>query len=292
MGEFASCPDHFRPGTPRDKSRVTVQGVVMNRILSALCLVPLIGCGEDINKVTGDLPEVIRPDIEVSDTSTETDSNGSSDGGGDTDTTDPSTISPCTGVNTNVTVTTPNPNPSCDPGEIDRGPFGFVTYPWGGRTIGGKAYTCNKCPGGIRDFQGKWRAHGFTSDGEIDYSLGAVAGSDDAELLFIDGNTFYSRIYDLQEDKTVELHGWFFCGQQPEQADEHLFWVVLDATPDGTWGYTAGTIFESDVILSWANDRKLITWFDDLGANTSADIGYCQIGTAAGGQLCNDPFDP
>lgn len=202
-----------------------------------------------------------------------------------------SNVSPCTGVNVAVTVTTPTPNPSCDPRRVEPGPFGYV-YPWGGATLQGKNYTCNKCPGGLRDFQGKWRAHGFTEGGDPDYSLGAEAGPDDAELLFIDGNTFYSRIYDRQTDVTVELRGWFFCGQQPEQPNEHLYWFVLEANPAGTWGYDAGTVFESDVILSWGNDRKLIIWFDELGASTSADIGYCQIGTTAGGQFCNDPFAP
>lgn len=257
-------------------------------------LLAFSACGEDVNQRVGGLPDISWAEIDVGDKETDgadstTGTDSTSDTGPGSDTT-ASSISPCTGVETAVNVTTPTPNPSCDPNEIDRGPFGFVNYPWGGLSAGGKTWTCNKCPGGIRDFQGKWRAHGFTPDGEIDYSLGSDAGPDDAEILFIDGNTFYNRIYDRQEGQTVELRGWFFCGQQPEQANEHLFWVVLDAVPDGTWGYTAGTVFESDVILSWANDRKLITWFDDLGASTSADIGYCQIGTSAGGQFCNDPF--
>lgn len=206
------------------------------------------------------------------------------------DTVTPGT-SALTGVNTNVTVTTPTRNPGCDNSEVDNGSNG-IKYPWGGLTVDGVSFTCNKCPTGLADFQGKWRAHGFKDEeqSDPDYSKGADADNDDAEVLYIDGNTWYSHLHDHQEMKSVETRGWFLCTQQPEQPNERLFWVTLQASPEGALGANAGDINKSDVILSSGSDRKLIFWYDTTAGETNYPIGYCKIGTAAGGQTCNDPF--
>ena len=263
----------------------------MSRLSPLLIALALVACGEDIatTKTPGDTANDTSP-ADVPDTTQPFDTALPDTQPVDTDPNDPN-VSPLTGVNTNVQVTPVTPNPLCDPSQVDLGPHG-ATYPWGGLTVAGKRYTCNRCPTGLRDFQGRWRAHGWDSAGDPDYALGMTAGPDDAETLFVDGNTFYSRIYDRQDDASVEVRGWFFCGQKPEQSDEHLFWVVLEASPPGTFGFSPGTIFETDVILSAFNDNKLITYLDDIGAPTSVDIGYCRIDTTRAGQVCNDPFAP
>lgn len=213
--------------------------------------------------------------------------------GGDTgaDTVTPGT-SALTGVNTNVTVTAPTRNPNCDSTEVDNGNNG-TKYPWGGLTVDGTAYTCNKCPTGLADFQGKWRAHGFQDADETqpDYTKGGDADTGDAEVLYIDGNTWYSHLHDHQEMKSVETRGWFVCTQQPEHPNEHLYWVTLQAVPEGTLGANNGDINESDVILSSGGDKKLIAWYDSTTSEQNVQIGYCKIGTSSGGQTCNDPFE-
>lgn len=213
------------------------------------------------------------------------------DGTADGETTNTPGTSQLTGVNTNVTVTTPERNANCDDSEVDNGSHG-AKYPWGGLTADEETYTCNKCPAGLADFQGMWRAHGFGAD-EVtpDYSKGGDADNDNAEILYIDGNTWYSKFHVHSEGQTVETRGWFVCTQQPEHPNEHLFWVTVQATPEGTLGANSGDINESDVILSSGTDKKLIAWYDDVGGNTSAQIGYCKIGTTSGGQTCNNPFE-
>ncbi len=227
-----------------------------------------------------------------SDDTTKADADAAVTPDGDTaaETVNPGT-SALTGVNTNVQVTTPTRNANCDNGEVDNGNNG-AKYPWGGLNADGKDFTCNRCPTGIVDFQGEWRAHGFAADETTpDYTKGSDAGTGDAEILFIDGNTWYSHFHDQQEGKSVETRGWFLCTQQPEHPNEHIFWVTLQAVPAGNLGANNGDINESDVILSSGTDKKLIAWYDEVGGNTSAQIGYCKIGTSSGGQTCNNPFE-
>jgi hypothetical protein len=205
------------------------------------------------------------------------------------DTTQPG-VSALTGVNTNVTVTTPTPNASCAANEVDTGTHG-AKYPWGGLTAGSTSFTCNKCPGGLQDFQGSFRAHGYAADETTpDYDKGNNAATGDAEVLLIDGNTWYSKFYDKQSDTTQETRGFFMCSQQPEHPNEHLFWVVTEVVDDGGSGLEAGDVLRTDVILSQGADRKLIYWMDDLVGQTYVQIGYCKIGTESGGKTCNDPF--
>ena len=223
-------------------------------------------------------------------------SSGGTDATSDADTTGgDTTVAPgtsaLTGVNTNVTVTAPTRNANCDNTEVDNGNNG-AKYPWGGLTAGTTTYTCNKCPTGLADFQGKWRAHGYKADMTTpDYSKGADAATDDAEIFYVDGNTYYSHFHDQQEGKSVETRGWYVCTQQPEHAHEHIFWVTLEATPAGVLGSNAGDIGESDVILSQGSDKKLITWYDEVDGATSLQMGYCKIGTSSGSQTCNNPFE-
>ena len=226
---------------------------------------------------------------------TDTGTDTATDNGTDTDTgtdtavdTTPGT-SALTGVNTNVSVTAPTRNANCDSTEVDNVPHGAL-YPWGGLDAAGTEFTCNKCPGGLADFQGMWRAHGFAADDTTpDYSQGADASNDDAESLYIDGNTWYSRFHDQQSNTTTETRGWFFCSQQPEHPNEHLFWVTTDVE-DTSGSSKVGDINRSNVILSSGADKKLIEWFDELTGQTYVQIGYCKIGTSSNGQSCNDPY--
>jgi hypothetical protein len=197
-------------------------------------------------------------------------------------------VSPLTGVNTNVTVTTPTRNANCDDSKVDTGNHG-AKYPWGGLTAGGMTFTCNKCPTGLADFQGMYRAHGFADDKTTpDYEKGGSAATGDAELLVIDGNTWYSKVYDKQSNTTQETRGWFFCSQKPEHPNEHLFWVNTEVVQGEA---QVGGVNRSDVILSQGTDRKLIFWFDELAGDTNVQIAYCKVGTTFNGKTCNNPFN-
>ncbi|HRE91530.1 MAG TPA: hypothetical protein PK095_20595 [Myxococcota bacterium] len=240
-------------------------------VMPLLASFPLVACDSDDGEkdTTSDTTDTSQP-------------------GDTTDTTQPG-VSALTGVNTNVTVTPPTPNASCDAAGVDNRTHG-AKYPWGGAQIGNTSYTCNSCPGGIDHFQGSWRAHGFVEndgdDWDIDLSKGANANSDDAELLLIDGNTFYTRFYDSQSDTLEETRGWYFCSQKPENANEHIFWVKEEET-------STGSVNRSNVILSLgaSTDFKLIEWFDTITSTTSVKIGYCRLGAVRNGVTCNNPFE-
>lgn len=250
----------------------------MKRFVS-LIAVPILAfgaCGDDSSDSSG------------GDTTTTGQPDGTTGG---PETTPPGT-SDLTGVSTNVSVTTPTPAAGCDQSEVDNGNNG-AKYPWGGLTAGGTNYTCNKCPTGLADFQGMWRAHGFSDadDTTPDFAKGGDASTGDAEILFIDGNTWMDQFHDQQSGQTVLTRGWFFCSQQPEHPNEHLFWVSTEADPAGTLGANAGDINESDVILSQGANLKLIFWYNDVGGTTGVQIGYCKIGSSSGGQTCNNPYE-
>lgn len=203
------------------------------------------------------------------------------------DTTQPG-VSALTGVNTNVTVTTPTPNASCAADEVDTGDYG-ATYPWGGLTAGGVSYTCNRCPSGLESLQGRWRAHGWAED-EVtpDYTIGSQ--SDEGEVLYIDGNTWYSHW--VKPDGTeFEVRGWFLCSQQPEHPNEHYFWVSLEAVPASALGNDVKAIYRSNVKLDAGVNNVLFEWFNELTGSGLYQTGYCKIGTERGGVECNNPFE-
>ena len=199
-------------------------------------------------------------------------------------------VSELTGVLTEVSVTTPTRNADCDDGAIDTGVYG-AKYPWGGLAVDGLTFTCNKCPGGLPDLQGQFRAHGWDGDwgGTPDYDIGNSPAKGDAEVLFIDGNTWYSKLYFRSENRTEETRGYFFCSQRPEHANEHLFWVITEVVDDGGIGLDAGTVWRTEVISSGA-ERKVISWFADLSGEQNVQTGYCRIGTEFADKACNDPF--
>lgn len=218
---------------------------------------------------------------------TTSDTSDTSQPGDTTDTTQPG-VSALTGVNTNVTVTTPTPNASCNAGAVDTGTHG-AKYPWGGLTAGSSNFTCNKCPGGIDSLQGRWRAHGWQEDKITpDYEIGSQ--SNEGEILYIDGNTWYSHW--VKPDGTeFEVRGWYMCSQQPEHPNEHLFWVSLEAVPSSALGNEVKSIYRSNVKLDAGINNMLFEWFNELTGSGLYQTGYCKIGTERGGVTCNNPFE-
>ncbi len=191
-------------------------------------------------------------------------------------------VSPVTGVDTNVTVTEPERAGGCDDSDVDPADYG-ASYPWGGLTAGGKSFTCNSCPNGLEGFSGVWRAFG-----DEDFSIGSGANDTDIDRLAIDGNTFFG--YTRFDGVESEFRGWFLCSQQPEHPNEHLYWVVLDASGPL---YTAGAVYRTNRILSSGDDQRLLEYFDDLETTSSFLLPYCRIGARdEEGRLCNDPLTP
>ncbi len=194
-------------------------------------------------------------------------------------------VSPVTGVDTNVTVTEPERAGGCDDSEVDSADYG-ASYPWGGLAAGGDSFTCNSCPNGLDGLSGVWRAFGINNSGDEDFSVGGTANGD-VDRLAIDGNTFFG--YTRFDGEESEFRGWFLCSQQPEHPNEHLYWVVLDATGPL---YAEGAVYRTNRILGGGGQR-LFEYFDDLETTSSFQVPYCRIGAVdAQGRLCNDPYAP
>ena len=64
----------------------------------------------------------------------------------------------------------------------------------------------------------------------------------DAEIFYVDGNTWYDMFSDHQTQQTLVTRGWFFCTQKPEHPNEHLFWMTTEADPAGTFGATSDDV--------------------------------------------------
>ncbi|MCC6619713.1 MAG: hypothetical protein IT385_00570 [Deltaproteobacteria bacterium] len=252
--------------------------------LRILAIVPfmLIGCGDD-----GDGGSDTTTTTSTTDTSTDTTPG----------------VSPVTGVNTNLNITNPNPtNSGCDGSTAQTNTTG-AKYPWGGLTVSGTNYTCNGCPFGYGVAQGMYRLHGFADENgdpcnpedagcEADYTT-PDAATDLAEILYFDGNTWYSKYKDVKAaggPQTVESRGYYFCSMKPENPNAHVFWYTTDAEPEGTLGANTGDIKRSDVILGTAANL-LIFWFDGLTGETGNQYKYCRLGEVdTYGNTCANPF--
>ncbi len=228
--------------------------------------VAVAACGDDGGT---DNPDVTSPS-ETTETTQETSTPG---------------VSPLTGVNTAVSgITEPERNAGCDDNKVLSA--SGAKYPWGGATINGTTYTCNGCPNGHPDIQGTFRGFGFEPDEETsDYSKGADASSDDADLLVVDGNTWYSEIFDIQTGTTQIARGWYFCSQKPEHPNEHVFWTTT-AGDEGP-----GSVSRSNVVLAQGNNQILMEWFYELTGQQYTQIAYCRVGSTLGDQVCNNPFE-
>ncbi len=194
-------------------------------------------------------------------------------------------VSQLTGVDTRVNVTPPAAA-DCDQSTFIDGIHG-AQYPWGGATIAGQTYTCNGCPGGHPEVQGMYRVMGFDDDGTANPDL-PDADNDYAELLYIDGNTWYSVIRDARAGTTTETRGWFFCAMKPEHPNAHTFWTTT-AVDQGS--AQVGGVNESDVFLTLGGGAEmLLFWTNEPGTSLGIELGYCRIGSTVGGKLCQSPF--
>lgn len=227
--------------------------------------------------------------------------------GGDTTTGDtnvPAGTSALTGVNTNVTKTDPNPgNVGCGSTPISN--TAGAKYPWGGETVAGRTYTCNVCRGGVPDAQGVWRLHGWSlangnpcptlSDPACNenYSEPKAGDGDFSESIWIDGNTFRIHQKNGSAAPDLVLKGYYFCGSKPEGPQEHVVWKILEATPSGLPGLSAGDFLESDK-LGVSGPGPSTYWYEALNSENTGknDIGtYCSYGSKDPyDNVCADPF--
>ncbi len=194
-------------------------------------------------------------------------------------------VSQLTGVSrAGESCTPPTPNASCN-GPVSAATGAFA-YPYCGLTAGGNSYTCNGCPDGHPALQGRWRGVGFCPDAG-DPDVDHPPPTEFAELLFIDGNTWYSRID--AGGTAYEARGWYFCAEQPEHPNAHLFWVTTEVLADSEGATSVGEVHETDVPLT-TTGQLLLFYFDSVGASTSVGITYCAIGEMVNGELCYDPY--
>ncbi len=228
-------------------------------------------------------------------------SNTTTDTGGDTSTWNPppglgacepgsgtDTKSGLTCVETAVNVTPIEPNPACTQSDSVVTGDGLA-YPWAGATIAGTNFTCNGCPNGLPELQGRFRVHGFKPDSdEVDYSQPDPA-TDYASILFVEGNTFYVATHDARENSTTWSRGYYFCSMKLENGAKHIYWNDLDSSESASVGNWTRT----DTILSQGGGKNLLIKF--FGSTNTADargidFPYCKIGTSTDGQVCSDPF--
>ncbi|MFT7582379.1 MAG: hypothetical protein ACI9MR_004061 [Myxococcota bacterium] len=167
---------------------------------------------------------------------------------------------------------------------------GGFTYPMCPPTIGSTDYTCQKCPSGIAGLQGMYRVFGEDENMEPDYST-PDPDTDYAELLFIDGNSWYSVIKDARNGSTAETRGYYMCvdaGQRGEQ----IFFITTDVSQAGAGGAKVGDVTETDLI---ASGTDVINLFYYTEAGTAVDTGiflfYCRIGSMTGGQTCTNTVE-
>ncbi len=198
------------------------------------------------------------------------------------------TKSGITGVETNVQVTAPTPNEACFIGDSVISSSG-PAYPFGGATIAGTTFTCNGCPNGVPEMQGRYRVHGFAENSDsVDYSIPDPSVGR-ADVLFVDGNTFYYGTHNPVTQQSFQSKGYFFCSMKAENSGKHLYWNDLEASDPqaiGNWTRT-------DVVLSQSGGKNILLWYFDSPSTSdsgSVDVPYCRIGSTTDGQVCTDPF--
>ncbi len=169
----------------------------------------------------------------------------------------------------------------------DDGSYG-CKRPWGGLTVAGKTYTCNRCLGGDPNAQGAWRAIDFATE---DPTVPLPGGR--AELLIIDGNTWHLRARGKGNGATVEVHvdGWYACSDGAELNSQRLIFSTTAADPNDGLGWFAPDIFTGSFLTKGKN---LMSWGIYGGFETDwiGDIIYCRVGSTVGGKPCTDPFLP
>jgi len=200
------------------------------------------------------------------------------------------TRSALTCVETDVGVTPVTPNPQCAEADSEFPNPGGLTYPFGGLTVGGTSYTCNGCPNGHPDIQGRWRFHmmGRQENPDlVDYTLPDPV-TDYAQVLFVDGNTFYWGVRDVQEQRTAQHRGYYFCSMRTENSAKHIYWVFTDSDESDS----VSRILRTDTILSGGSNNFLFSIFDSpTGGSEFQNFYYCRFGSSKDGHTCGDPMD-
>lgn len=200
-----------------------------------------------------------------------------------------SDVAQLTGVDrSGETCTEPTRSPTCT-GPSYQATNAFA-YPWCGSSNGSDTYTCNGCPDGHPLLQGRFRAMGFCDAMAGDPDVDTPVPSDFAELLFIEGNTWYARIKNGSNNSDYEARGWYFCSEQPENSNAHLFWVTTEVITDTSGTAQVGDTIRTDVPLD-AGDGPLLFYFNELmGSDAGVNATYCKIGETVNGEECYDPF--
>ncbi|MCB9729996.1 MAG: hypothetical protein H6744_18560 [Deltaproteobacteria bacterium] len=192
------------------------------------------------------------------------------------------------------------PGPGCGPpltGQETQAP----SVPWKGFVYGGKTYTCNECPQGVRPNDGQWRhIDGRTEDPDVPL--------DDSyrERLTMSGNTwtFHSDGVDSAtgafEEQTVS--GWYFCGDESEIPYKGLVFYTTEVANPGAFGWEEGIVISADLFTDGTGTGLLFVWRDGISPPPGIQDVYCRIGTTvtvpasddgstpATQKACTDPF--
>ena len=168
-----------------------------------------------------------------------------------------------------------------------------TTVPWTGLACEDAVYQCNRCPGGDVHLVGEWRhIHGATEDPDTPLD------DDYRERLVFDGNTWsqHSTGFDIVLGKslTVDVEGWYFCGDKPEIDNKANVFLATDVSYEGGFGWESGLVFSAEPLKDGA-DKLLFRWREGLNEGPYTDDIYCRIGseieTLAGEtKACTDPF--
>ena len=194
-----------------------------------------------------------------------------------------------TGVSSaNVTGTEPPRAGACT-GTPSYPATGAYTYPWRGLTVNEQSFTCNNCPDGVPALQGRWRALGHCSGATDAVDVDLPNPSEYAELLFVDGNSWYAKI--TNSDGTYEARGWYMCADTGELLPARYFWVTTEVLQDtGNTGAHVGEIFKTDVSGNGGVVNNLF-FYDSLAAGSGGIYqAYCKIGDEVGQEACYDPY--
>ncbi len=165
--------------------------------------------------------------------------------------------------------------------------------PWTGLACHDAIYQCNRCPGGDDHIVGEWRhIHGGTEDPDTPLD------DNYRERLVFDGNTWsqHSTGFDivLGKDLTVDVAGWYFCGDKPEIDSKASVFLTTEVSYEGGFGWETGLVFSAEPLKD-GPDKLLFYWREGLEEGPyTADI-YCRIGseiTTLAGETkdCTDPF--
>lgn len=182
------------------------------------------------------------------------------------------------------------PGPGVDRNEECRDPdlkiHGSQHVEWNGYETEGTTYTCNSCPGGVQDLQGRWRLVDFdTGDPEV-----PLAGGD-REVLEFNGNTWKQTLDDDDPQYgrvTGITQGWYFCGVKPEVNAELKVFIVSAADPPGVFGFDVGGHWAGQPLFAQTAKTMALQFHQSVTSESLGYFTYCRIGTTIGVEDCGD----